>query len=199
MKRILFGILILTGINLFAQDNGAASSPQLKKGLHLVYDVEQRGNSYQYIVDFTEVTDSSVIFNWKMTDPVNKNGTITIQPKAWKTAHRLDFYPSTREFNDYEISMIFSREMYKKIASFHDGDTVSFGCNACFREVVATSVEKGTYEAQNAEGNLTNLKVLNFSSIYSNGDFSILQDEKFPLIIYFKWNMMIALSSFSYN
>lgn len=197
MKKFLLGILILSCFLLHAQT--PAGSPQLKKGLHLVYDVEQGEKNYQYIVDFTAVTDSSVSFTWKMTDPVNTSGTITIKPTAWKTARRLDFYPSTREYNDYEISMIFSKKMFEKVAAFHEGDTVAFGCNACFREVVATSVEKGTYEAQNQDGNLTNLNVLKFSSIYHNGDFEILQDEKFPLIVYFKWNMLIALSSFSYN
>ena len=87
-----------------AQDASASSGIELKQGLHLVYDITQGEKTYQYIVDFTSVTDKGLVFKWKMTEPVNKSGTITITDNALTSANYLDFYPATKKFDGEEIS-----------------------------------------------------------------------------------------------
>lgn len=182
-----------------AQDASASSGIELKQGLHLVYDITQGENTYQYIVDFTSVTEKGLVFKWKMTEPVNKSGTITITDKALTSATYLDFYPATKKFDGEEISMIFGKTLFQKFAKYKEGDTISFGCNSCFRGVTVADVKTNDYEAQNATGGLTTLKTVKFSSIYHNGDFEVLNNEQFPLIVYFKWNMTIELKSFKYE
>ncbi len=206
MQR-LFTLLFIVFINLAvsAQEgmsiNGTVNAKEieLKTGLNLVYDITHKGNVYQYIINFTSVNESGVEFNWKMTDPVNKDGKIIITSNALAKATDLDFYPSTKTFDGEDISMIFGKQVFDKLANFKSGDTVSFGCNSCFRGVTTTEVKANDYEVQDDAYSITSLKTLKFSSIYNNGNFEVLNQQKFPLIIYFKWNMTIELKSFSYT
>jgi hypothetical protein len=199
MKNIIFAFAIFFNVALMSQGNNTPSSIEMKKGLHLVYDVTQGEKVYQYIVDFTAVSDKGVSFDWKMTDPVNKSGKITITANALKVATDLDFYPSTKTFDGSEISMIISSNIYKKLSSFKTGDTIDMGCNACFRGVTTTEVTPNNYEVTDNSKALTSLNTMRFSSIYSNGNFEVLNDSKFPLIVYFKWRLTLELKSFSYN
>ncbi len=195
----VFCLFNTLSIQSHAQATAAASGIELKQGLHLVYDITQGEKTYQYIVDFNSVTEKGLVFNWKMTEPVNKSGTITITEKAFTNATDLDFYPATKKFDGEEISMIFGKTLFQKFAKYKEGDTISFGCNSCFRGVTVADVKANDYEAQNATGGLATLKTVKFSSIYHNGDFEVLNNEQFPLIIYFKWNMTIELKSFKYE
>lgn len=190
--------LLFSTINVFSQDGPEVKEIELKKGLHLVYDLTQGESIYQYIVDFTSVDENGVVFDWKMTEPVNKSGTITITKEAWATAKMLDFYPATKTFDKDEISMIFGKQVFDKLASFKTNDTISFGCNACFRGITTTDVVKNSYEVQDHSNTLASINTLKFSSIYKNGNFEVLNNAKFPLIVYFKWRMTIELKSYSY-
>jgi hypothetical protein len=202
-KAALVYLLVITALfntfTLRAQDDKTTTDIELKAGLHLVYDITQNEKGYQYIIDFTSVSDKGVVFNWKMTDPVNKEGKITITTKALDGATYLDFYPATKVFDGTDISMIFSKQVYSKLASFKTGDTVNFSCNACFRGVTTVDVKANTYEVQDKNSTLAEIGTLKFSSIYNNGDFEVLNNPKFPLIVYFKRGMTIELKSFSYT
>ena len=115
----VFCLFNTLSIQSHAQATAAASGIELKQGLHLVYDITQGEKTYQYIVDFNSVTEKGLVFNWKMTEPVNKSGTITITEKAFTNATDLDFYPATKKFDGEEISMIFGKTLFQKFAKCH--------------------------------------------------------------------------------
>jgi len=69
----------------------------IKKGLELTYEVTMNKTdyesltfnkkpSYNFIVKFTEVSPTRVSFDWKMTQPINYSGKITMLEKALNKA-----------------------------------------------------------------------------------------------------------------
>src|SRR5207249_1025986 len=53
----------------------------MKPGTVLTYDVNAKDKKYQFIVTVKKLGDD-IAFDWKMTDPINKNGTVSMSPEA---------------------------------------------------------------------------------------------------------------------
>lgn len=70
---------------------------QIKKGTELIYEVENGDVKYNFIVFITAASDAGIDFTWKMTDPINYAGKISITESALKYANKLYNY-----FNDGE-------------------------------------------------------------------------------------------------
>jgi hypothetical protein len=198
MNYLFFVLSVFVSLSLTAQEETPIGNLDLKKGLQLVYDVAHRGSEYQYIVDFTTVSESEVVFDWKMTEPVNKSGTITLTAKALKEGSFLRFYPSTITYDNKDICMLIGSEVFKNILDIENQKSVTMSCDACIREVTLEAIEKFDYFSFNAEDKEVKLSAVFFKSIYNNGEFQILNNPKFPLILFFNFNMTIALKSFRY-
>ncbi|HRP89600.1 MAG TPA: hypothetical protein PKX92_06130 [Edaphocola sp.] len=89
MKKnlILFIMLVLSTIT-YAQDRPSFT---LTKGTVLTYNVEQGDNEYQFIMTITEL-DKGLSFDWKMTEPINRSGTVSMTSNAMKSATALFSY-----------------------------------------------------------------------------------------------------------
>lgn len=196
---IVFAIFF--NLSVHAQGTEQALGIELKKGLHLVYNITKDDRKYQYIVDFIAAeVDKEIVFNWEMTEPINKSGTTTISSESLEKATNLDFHPSTRTFDGEEISMIFSKKIYNQLSSLKEMESVVFGCNACLKDVIVTDVKDNIYKITDQTNKILELHTLFFSSEYNNGTFEVLNNPGFPLIVYFDFNMTtIELKSYSFR
>jgi hypothetical protein len=85
---ILLALLLAAGFcGTFLQ----AQSIEFRPGTVLTYVVKAGSNNYQFIVTFTEVGDS-VAFDYEMTAPANKEGSVAISKEAMNSAVRLVNY-----------------------------------------------------------------------------------------------------------
>lgn len=200
MKKLCILFVTFLSLSTYSQNTVKLNDIELKKGLHLVYNISKDDRKYQYIVDFISAdVDKEVVFNWEMTDPINKSGTTTISSESLEKATNLDFHPSTRTFDGNEISMIFSKKIYEQLTSLKEMGPVIFGCNACLKDVIITDVQNSTYKVADQTNKILELNTLSFSSQSNNGSFQILNNPGFPLIIYFDFNMtIIELKSYSF-
>lgn len=82
MKNLIyvFGVFIGLTNTVIAQE-----LPALKVGDQLNYLVDRGTDSYNFDITLTEVTNG-IAFNWVMSNPINKSGSITISANALKSA-----------------------------------------------------------------------------------------------------------------
>ena len=87
MKKILSAsVAILCCASLsFAQ----APAYKMQVGDQLVYHVEAGEKEYDFIVTPTKLSKTGVRFNYEMTAPANKKGTINMTQKALETSKLL--------------------------------------------------------------------------------------------------------------
>ena len=68
-----------------AQPAGAIEKFEVKVGNELTYHVKNKGKEYDFIItvkDLNALNENAIVFDWQMTAPVNKKGTITISHDA---------------------------------------------------------------------------------------------------------------------
>jgi len=79
------------------QDNGESSFFDLKKGDQLVYHVNAGGREYDFIVTLNSYGKNGIDFNYTMTSPADKEGHVTISPKAMSSSKKYSNYFSGGE------------------------------------------------------------------------------------------------------
>jgi hypothetical protein len=97
----------------------------IKKGLELTYEVTIKKSDYEsfkfnnnpdynFIVKFTEVSPTRVSFDWKMTEPINYSGTLTMLEKALNEAVELYnyFYDKSNDVLTDQTSVLLSKRAY---------------------------------------------------------------------------------------
>ena len=87
MKLAVFSVLTL--LLLFSCNSDNMS--WVKPGTELIYEVNANNNVYNFVININKLTPE-VSFDWKMTDPVNKNGEIIITASARDTSTYLKNY-----------------------------------------------------------------------------------------------------------
>lgn len=109
-------VLFLFTTMLFAQE---VENPilSIKKGTRLVYQVDNKGKRYDFIVNITEAGKSGIKFDWEMTSPVNFFGKITITAEALAQANSLFnyFQNNSDETLTNQITVFLSNNVYKKV------------------------------------------------------------------------------------
>ncbi|MCX7743794.1 MAG: hypothetical protein N2167_04425 [Flavobacteriales bacterium] len=111
---IIVFVLILS--NVFAQE---IINPVLtiKSGIRLIYQVDNRGKVYDFIVNITEANKNGIKFNWEMTAPVNFTGKITLTAQALAKANSLFnyFQNNSDETLSNQTTVFLSYDVYKKV------------------------------------------------------------------------------------
>lgn len=80
-KLIILLVLLVSNTFLYSQ-----IAYQIQVGDQLVYQVEAGNMQYDFIVTPTKLSSTEIIFDYKMTEPANKNGTISMNAEALKNA-----------------------------------------------------------------------------------------------------------------
>jgi len=84
MLTALFSLLAVCSVNAQSTKAGAAKW-EVKEGNVMTYGVKSGGKAYDFIVtvkSFDALGTDAIVFDWKMTEPVNKSGTIKISQEA---------------------------------------------------------------------------------------------------------------------
>jgi hypothetical protein len=115
-KYQAFFVLFFFTTILFAQE---VENPVLsiKQGTRLVYQVDNNGKMYDFIVKITEAGNNGIKFQWEMTSPVNYSGKITLTAQALAKANSLFnyFQNNSDEILTNQTTVLLSDDVYKKV------------------------------------------------------------------------------------
>jgi hypothetical protein len=174
---LAFIFLLATGLN--------AQTVNLKVGSKLKYDVNFKGMKYNFIMTIKKLKPT-VVFDYEMTAPANKKGTVTISAKDMDSARELyNLFKGGPVTLKGQTSGFLSRKVYDELVT--DGET-NFKPN----------VGEQTDNFSNASSQTTSLKVNGttvdiptewFFDRVGTGEessyhysFTVLKNKDFPLI-----------------
>lgn len=133
-KSILSSILLLT-VFLCAKAQGDVTYEHYKPkaGDQLAYHVNSSGNEYDFIVKPVTLKwneDYPIVFDWNMTAPVNKNGTIKIAKDAAKKSNAMyNWFSGGEKILTDATSVFVSTEVLANIRKAKQGDVIKIRVN----------------------------------------------------------------------
>lgn len=195
---LLCAVLAFSTI-IFAQETTSFS---LTKGTKLTYNVEQGTKEYQFIMKITELGES-VSFDWEMTAPVNKSGSITMTADAMKNASALfNYFSGGKKTLTEETSAFLSREVYEILEL---SGQVALSVNGKNGTGEMFDVLKGMDSEKNGSMYLKFTKPVNGKDVTfdtyilenANGSnvIRVWKNEEFPLIIFMETDFKIYLTN----
>lgn len=131
MIKSVFLVLLLSGLSvlqaqepvekrLSKRDYNQTYLFDIKEGDTLVYEVNAGGQNYQFIVAMQQFDpyDEGIHFNWKMTNPVNRSGSIQISSDAmlYSRSYINRFAGGSQEL-DNESAVFLTTETYTDLMS----------------------------------------------------------------------------------
>jgi hypothetical protein len=121
-KLLLLSLVILASVPCFSQQ-----LQKLKSGSILTYGVKAQGKEYEFIVTLKDFQPSTAIeFDWKMTEPVNRNGSIRIPGLPLLGSYAWYNFFSGGALTLYEETSVFISETLKnELKLAKKGDAVS--------------------------------------------------------------------------
>lgn len=89
----------------------------IKPGTVLTYDVSSAGKNYKFIVTIKSL-GNEIAFDWKMTEPINKSGSVVMSANAVAKADALFNYFNGGASNlDKETSVWISKKLFDDISA----------------------------------------------------------------------------------
>ena len=179
-------VLVVSG-NLMAGEAPKASVPDaFKKGKVLVYNVTNFDKKYDFILTLTD-RDAGLAFSWKMTEPVNKEGTIEVKPEALASATTLyNFFGPGPVSLDAATCVWVSKGLYQ---SLKKGETVLIDAGQGDDEIKLNGTE--TFKTT-VDGKAVDLPVLHATTTQGY-EFWIVDSEKDPIIVKMQLGFEIQL------
>jgi hypothetical protein len=202
MKKLLLSLLLSAAAAVPAIAQSKAPAFKIKEGSKLIYHVEagSRGE-YDFIVTVKKL-GPSVTFDWKMTEPANKSGTVTMSEGAMKDATALFNYFSGGTSNLTEATSVFvSKGLYKEVMA---NDEVMIKADGADAEPEKFYKVDGMTSSRNGSIYLSMTKELNGKSYNLDGPILENEDgsrgirfqatEYFPVITYMELGFKIYLT-----
>ncbi len=200
MKKILFAIVITASISsVFAQNNprptrsrfwnNKASTFTVKPGDVLVYDVENSGDKYQFIVTVKKFGET-INFGFTMPEKGTK-ANVNIQAAAVKTAVAYNNYFNNKDKDlSTESSVWLSKKNFRDLATGEKQTTMDVGSGAETFVREQTSTQKLKYKG--VEKIVTVYKVANANAT-DRRELSVLTELNNPLIVSMNLGWTITL------
>lgn len=122
MKKIFYSLLVIFNFSFFvssAQDVAALETFEkaMKPGAVLTYDVNMAGKKYQFIATIKKL-GSEIAFDWKMTEPINKTGSVIMSATAISKADGLfNYFTASETKLEKETSMFISGKIFNDAAT----------------------------------------------------------------------------------
>lgn len=114
LSTLLLLVFIAPAQNIVDLD---AFEKTIKPGTVLTYDVSQGEKKYQFIVTLKKLGDE-IAFDWKMTEPVSKTGSVTMSTNAVTKGDALfNLFTGGESKLDKETSVFISRKIYNDVSS----------------------------------------------------------------------------------
>ena len=180
MKKIvlLFATLCLFVVSGLTQttQNGKIS---LKVGSKLVYDVNNNNTKYQFIITIKKL-ENGITFDWQMTTPINKKGTVEMSKEATENATALFNYfaGGLTKLTD-KTSVWISQDVWKDM---HDDDEMVM-LSLDDQEETAFFREDGEVYKTTQNTTAIELKTSTLRSLTDLQTITIWENEEFPIIL----------------
>ncbi len=120
MKKYFTLLLLTLSIGLANSQNISdleTFEKAMKPGTVLTYDVSSAGKNYKFIVTIKSL-GNEIAFDWKMTEPINKSGTVVMSANAVSKADALFNYFNGGASNlDKETSVWISKKLFDDISA----------------------------------------------------------------------------------
>jgi hypothetical protein len=111
-------LLLLVTARLYGQNISDLETFEkaMRPGTVLTYDVNMGGKQYKFIATLKKAGDE-IAFDWKMTEPINKTGTVNMSAVAVKSADALFNYFTGGASNlEKETSVFLSKKVFDDVA-----------------------------------------------------------------------------------
>jgi hypothetical protein len=130
MKKIILTawFCLMTFFLGSAQPAGTTEKFEVKVGNELTYHVKSKGKEYDFIVTIKELSalnENAIVFDWQMTAPVNKKGTITIGHDAATNSKAFyNWFADGEKKLDKETSIFIAFMLNIELVMAENGDEV---------------------------------------------------------------------------
>lgn len=195
MKKFIYSFAILQFLFLVlpAQniEDLASFESAMKPGTVLTYDVNASGKKYQYIITIKKLGDE-IVFEWTMTAPVNKKGTVAMSANAVSKADALFNYFTEGESKlEKETSVFISRKLFNDVSSTSEASIRVNGASDT-ATVMSNTISEFNF---NLNGNLVAVpgwELQGGSEIKYT--INVIESPKFPLIVRMDlgWTIQLA-------
>lgn len=179
---LLAGASLLVNVSLTA--TAQTTEPvtfKINEGDVLVYDVRNKGDLYYYTVKVKEYK-GKIAFDWEMSEPIHKKGSVEIKPKALASAMALVNYvdDSTALVLEDATIVWLSRSMFKSIASGKAPDISFDGHTGNKMAITQMGKQTITYKGKPLEVDV--IETSNGQDFFDLKKLSILNSADNPLI-----------------
>lgn len=195
MKKFICSVAIIQFLFLAlpAQniEDLASYESAMKPGTVLTYDVNASGKKYKYIITIKKLGDE-IAFDWTMTEPVNKKGSVAISTNAVSMADALSNYFTEGESKlEKETSVFISRKIFNDVSSTSEASIKVNGASDT-TTVLSNTISEFNF---NLNGNLVAVpgwELQGGSEIKYTID--VIESTKFPLIVRMDlgWTIQLA-------
>ncbi|MFN8299466.1 MAG: hypothetical protein U0T75_10190 [Chitinophagales bacterium] len=192
-KSLLLFISVFTFWAVQAQNINDLESLEnaIKPGTQLTYDVSAGGKQYKFIVTIKKL-GTEIAFDWKMTEPVNKTGSVAMTAAAVAKADALfNYFNGGPTVLEKETSVWISQKLFNDIATNAQG-AIRVNGAADTVTVMSNTISEFNF---NLNGNLVAVpgwELQGGSDIKYTID--VIESAKFPLIVRMDLGWTIALS-----
>jgi len=190
-KATLFTLALLASVCSFAQVN---LQSVIKPGVKLIYGVEANEQKYDFIVTIKAVSPA-LVFDWEMTEPVNRNGSITHTATAMLSGNTMYNYFSggAKTLDDNTLSVWISKSIFTSLTKGGRSAMLKMNTNESAQKMSVTSEDPGEWHILlNGEKET----IEEFVAKGESGDdvfFSVANSAKFPVILRMKNGFYIGL------
>ncbi len=179
MKKIFSTVCAI--ILAFTMSN--AQAPAIKKGTQLTYHVTTSDKSYDYVITVKEYSPS-ISFDWKMTDPVNTSGKITIALNALQkaTSYKNYFQDGSNEALTTQSTVWLSKKNFNELKSSGKTSMNMTGDLNTYEKVAAP--QQVSYNAKGVTKTANVIGCQFVKTADTNYTVRVFDDAKDPLIQY---------------
>ena len=194
MKKYFTLLLLTLSIGLANSQNISdleTFEKAMKPGTVLTYDVSSAGKNYKFIVTIKSL-GNEIAFDWKMTEPINKSGTVVMSANAVSKADALFNYFNGGASNlDKETSVWISKKLFDDISAKAEAPIKVNGA-ADTATVMGNTISEFNF---NLNGNLVAVPGW---ELQGGGDIKytvdVIESTKFPIITRMDLGWTIQLS-----
>jgi len=131
MKNLIFGVSMLIGLNIPAMAQleydimkGSTFIPQ--EGMMLTYGVDFNGSTYDFMLLIHESKKDKVVFEYRMTNPNQTSGTVTMTADALESAtSQYNFFRGGPVTLEDMTSVWISRKVFDELTGEKGSSTIS--------------------------------------------------------------------------
>ena len=179
---------------IFYASSQATLNPNaiIKKGTKLIYDVNYLGTNYEVTVTVKDDT-KDYIFDWHMSEPANKSGTLNFKKEDIENATGIFNYFTNDNINlDNQCCIILSRKMYD---NFNDNGSMKIITDK--KNNMSSIFGKAYNHTQNFGYKNDFSNEFNCITVNDGKDYEItyVNDKNFPLIIEMRLDWSLKLKN----